>query len=97
MAVVSIGLEHLVRGSFPAGLLPVPPKLPGRLGLVLAGMVLPKTGRAAGSELGVLFFALALVLHGPAVVAKPAHGSEWTGSFELIAFAGGGFIWRLRV
>lgn len=97
LAILTLGLEHLLTGTFPVGLLPVPADVPARLGLTyFVGLVLIATGvgllfrnRQAALMLGGLLLVLALLLHVPRWVAHPFDGRVWTALFELIGLAGG--------
>lgn len=101
VAVGALGLEHLIRGNFSAGLLPFPTTFPGRyivalaVGVVLlfAGVCIATLwkGRLAASWLGVFFLLLVLYPHVPILVANVHNGGEWTVFFELVSFSAGAF------
>lgn len=100
LAVILLGLEHVMTGNFPVGLLPVPASVPARSGLayltgaalltVGVGIVLRKRQAAMGA--GLVFALFGLLLHAPRWVANPTDGRVWTALFELVALTGGAFI-----
>ncbi|UFH54743.1 hypothetical protein [Spirosoma sp. KNUC1025] len=102
IAMVSLGLEHLITGNFPVALLPIPGHFPGRYVMVLTlGIVLITAGMCVGVSwkadygafgLGVLFGLLALSLHVPPLLKNPSNGGAWTVFGELLAFSGGSFF-----
>lgn len=101
VAIITLGLEHLITGTFPVGLLPVSPDIPARLLLAyLMGTVLTAGGvglllgnRQAALITGGVLLLLALLLHVPRWLANPYDGRVWTVLFELIALAGGA-MWQ---
>jgi len=96
IAVLAIGIIHLVTGNFPTGLLPVPAGLPGRtffayadgVLMILAGLLIisQKFAKAGAMLASVLFFILLLSLHLPLLYSKIHDGGEWTATFEVIFF-----------
>ena len=101
VAVGALGLEHLIRGNFSAGLLPFPTTFPGRYVVALAvgvvflfaGLCIATLwkGRLAASWLGVFFLLLVLYPHVPILAGNVRNGGEWTVFFELVAFSAGAF------
>ncbi|RRB15456.1 hypothetical protein [Larkinella knui] len=101
VAIASLGIEHLVRGNFPAALFPFPAHFPGRFVVVMAlGIAFLMAGLSIGLlrkaaitafGLGVLFLLLTLYLHVPALIPHLFNGQVWTIIAELMAFSGGAF------
>ncbi|GAB4038334.1 hypothetical protein [Spirosoma gilvum] len=101
LALVLLGLIHLIGGNFPVALLPIPTQAPQRdwlvllmgSSLLLAGLGIGFNWKAApiACGLGILFGGLALVLHVPPLVRDPFNGNAWTVLGELLAFSGGMF------
>lgn len=100
LAVIGLGLVHVVTGDFPVGLIPVPAWVPARWALAyLTGTLLIATGigllvenRRAALGAGLLFLLLAGLIHLPRWWAAPGDGRVWTVLFELVALAGGAFL-----
>lgn len=101
VAIVSIGLGHMVTGNFPVALLPFPADFPGRAALVLtvgialiiAGLAigLLRKARPAALGLGLLFLLFVLYPHVPKLIANMYNGGAWTVLSELVALSGGAF------
>ena len=101
VAMISLGLEHVVTGNFPVALFPVPVGFPGRyvvvmmmgVTLIVAGFCIGFRRKAdvAALVLGVLFLVLTLCLHVPLLVRDVHNGGAWTVFAELLAFSGGFF------
>lgn len=100
-----LGVQALLRSTFVPALEPVPPWLPhGVLLLVLAwlgGVVLVASGaalllgwkmRQAAIMLGLLLLLWVVLLHLPALVARPRSGGEWTGACETLALSGSAWV-----
>jgi uncharacterized membrane protein len=101
VAVISLGIEHLIRGNFSVALLPFPAAFPGRTVLALAvGIAFLLAGlciitlwkaRSAAFWLGAFFLLLVLYPHVPILVTNLYNGGAWTVLTELTAFSGGAF------
>lgn len=101
-ALAILGAEHLINANFPAGLLPVPPDMPGRLMLVyLAGALLLVAGaslllqqkiRITALVVSALFGLVVFAVHLPLLLAAPTNGGEWTVFFEALALSGGALL-----
>lgn len=101
IALVTLGLEHIITGNFPVALFPFPAQFLGRFVVVLTlGLALITAGACIGLlrkapvaafGLGLLFLLLALCLHVPRLIASIYNGSAWTVFGELLAFSGGAF------
>ncbi|GAB3918312.1 hypothetical protein [Larkinella terrae] len=101
IAILSLGLEHLIWGNFPIALLPFPAKFPGRFVVVLAmgiafvlagiGLGSLRLARQAALWLGVLFLLLVFYPHLPILVTNIYNGGAWTVLTELTALSGGAF------
>jgi len=97
-----LGLQTLARGDFVVALEPLAMDFPGRLLLVwCSGMALFLGGacvmlgfraRRAAMLLGTLLPLFVLLLHVPALLARPGSGTEWTGAFESIAIGGAAWV-----
>jgi len=97
-----LGLETLARGDLVMALEPLAPDFPGRLALVwFSGVVLFLGGafiilgfraRHAAMLLGTLLPLFVLLLHVPALIARPGSGVEWTGAFETVAMGGAAWV-----
>ncbi len=101
LAVTAFGIEFFVFHSSLLGLIPLPSAFNVVPWIYLLGFLLIAGGvciiihirqRAAALLLALLFFALCLWLHVPAVIANPSNGSEWTAVFELIALGSGALL-----
>ena len=101
LAIISIGLGHIVTGNFPAALLPFPAAFPGRATLVLlVGIALIIGGLAIGLQqkapmaalgLGLLFLLFVVYPHIPVLASNIYNGGAWTVLSELVALSGGAF------
>lgn len=101
IAILSLGIEHLIRGNFPIALLPFPAKFPGRFVIVLAmgiafvlagiGLGSLRFARKAALWLGILFFVLVFYPHLPILATNMYNGGAWTVLTELTALSGGAF------
>lgn len=96
--LAAFGLQMLLRADPVFALAPLPPdsmlRAPlawfGGVSLFVGGacILLERKARAAAVLLGVLLPASILLLHLPALIAKPSSGNEWTGLFETLALSG---------
>lgn len=102
IGLAGLGLQTLMRGDFVVALEPLDAVFPGRMFLVwLSGMVLllgcacvilDFRARTAAMLLGTALPLFVLLLHVPALIAKPGSGNEWTGTFETIAMGGAAWV-----
>ena len=102
LALIGLGVDHLLTRTFSISLFPLPAAFPGSLVLVISlGIILTLaglsmlTGRKAASSawlLGLLWLLVAFTLHVPDLVRTPQNGSKWTVIFELVALGGGAFF-----
>ena len=102
IAVLAIGVIHIMTGNFPAGLLPVPAGLPGRTFfayadgalMILAGLLIisQKFAKAGAMLASALFLVLLILLHRPLLYSKIHDGGEWTATFEVIFFLAGALL-----
>jgi len=91
LAILCIGIVHLITHNFPTGLLPVP-AIPHRLvlvyvsgiALIVAGLLILSNKFAyAGAWLAfTIWLIFLLVLHLPLLLANYKNGGEWTVFFE---------------
>lgn len=101
IAMVCLGVVHLITGNFPIGLLPIPADFPGRsvlallmgLVLVISGLSIGLLWKAALSALGlgILFLLCAFYPHVPNLLTDWYAGNTWTAFGELLALSGGAF------
>ncbi|HZD52034.1 MAG TPA: hypothetical protein VE175_03235, partial [Woeseiaceae bacterium] len=100
IAMIGLGLEHLVYGEFILGRAPPWPWSP-RSGLIWAyvsgvvvvltavGILRGKRGRAAAILLAVLVFLWAVLRHIPVLAASEILSPDWTRAVKALAFFGG--------
>ena len=101
LAVLCIGIVHLVNRNFPAGLLPVP-EIPHKIilvyvsgiALIVAGLlILSNKFTRFGAWIALVLWIIALLaVHIPVVLASPKNGSLWAGLFEIVMFIAGSLI-----
>src|ERR1700744_4065095 len=101
LAILCIGIVHLVTRNFPVGLLPVP-EIPQRIIVVyISGIVLIVAGllilsnkfTKIGAWLSLVLWIIALLaVHIPIVLASIKNGSLWAGLFEIVMFIAGSMI-----
>ncbi len=97
-----LGLQTLARGDLVVALEPLASDFPGRLALVWfsgvalflgsAFVALGFRARHAAMALGTLLPLFVLLLHLPALLARPRSGVEWTGAFETVAMGGAAWV-----
>jgi uncharacterized membrane protein len=97
-----LGLQTLARGDFVVALQPLAAGFPGRTALVWfsgmalflgsAGVILSCRARHAAMLLGTLLPLFVLLLHLPALLARPGSGTEWNGAFETVAMGGAAWV-----
>ncbi len=102
LAILCIGIVHLVTRNFPIGLLPVPADVPQRLILVyVSGAVLIISGllilsnkfTAIGAWIAfVIWLIVLLAVHLPIVIANYKNGGEWAGFFEVVMLIAGSML-----
>jgi hypothetical protein len=102
IAVLAIGIIHIVTGNFPVGLLPVPAGLPGRtffayadgVVMIVAGLLIisQKFAKTGAMLAAALFLILLLFVHLPLLFLKIHDGGEWTATFEVIFFLAGAML-----
>ncbi|MDB5974526.1 MAG: DoxX [Nevskia sp.] len=101
----ALGMQALLRSAVVPALEPAPPWLPHGVPLLvlawLGGVVLIAAGaalllgwkaRQAAIVLGLLLLLWVVVLHLPALVARPGSGGEWTGACETLALSGSAWV-----
>jgi uncharacterized membrane protein len=91
LAILAIGMVHLVTRNFPAGLLPVPGSSPDRhllvyvsgVALVIAGfLILSHYYLSIGAKLAMVIWLIFLLgLHLPIVIHNYKNANDWTASF----------------
>lgn len=99
IAILTIGLIHIITNGFPKGLVPVPADLPGKniLAFITGGvlvvaalMLLIKKYTTYGAYVALAIWLLILgLVHLPKLLPDIHNGGEWTGTFEVIAFISG--------
>jgi len=99
IAILAIGLIHLIFQNFPMGLLPIPAAVPGRLalanltgiGLVAAGIALlfDKLTYYGAIVSGIIWLLLIVLFQLPTLMGKLNSPNTWTGAFECIMLLGG--------
>jgi len=102
LAILSIGIVHLVTHNFPTGLLPVPKDLYFRpvlvyvsgIGLILSGLlILSNKFMKAGAWLAfAIWLIFLLVLHLPILIHTYKKADEWTPLFEDVMLLCGAMI-----
>jgi uncharacterized membrane protein len=102
VAILSIGIVHLVTGNFPTGLIPVAALFPGKIflvylsgiALIIAGLLtLTKKYAYPGACLAaIIWLVWLLALHLPQLIITYNKPGEWTPTFEVAAFFGGALI-----
>lgn len=99
LALLGFGIEQLVLGAYPKGLLPVPSGLNwtayavGPLLLLSAGGLLAgKAVRPAVAVPALLFGVAFLALHLPKLGFTMAKTGAWTPAFEVLALAAGALV-----
>ena len=102
LAILSIGIVHLVTHNFPTGLLPVPKDLYFRpvlvyvsgIGLILSGLlILSNKFMNAGAWLAfAIWLIFLLVLHLPILIHTFKKADEWTPFFEDVMLLCGAMI-----
>jgi uncharacterized membrane protein len=102
IAILAIGIIHIITGNFPAGLLPVAISLPGRIllvyvtgiAMIVAGvLILIKRFTYSGAFLaGVVFLVILLLLHLPKLVLNLYDPGEWAAAFEVFSLFSGALI-----
>jgi uncharacterized membrane protein len=99
IAILAIGIIHIVTKNFPTGLLPVPAELPGRMVLVYgsaaaliaaAVLIISKKYMYSGAVLaGIIWLIYLLALHLPRLIMTYDMPDNWTPTFEvLLLFCG---------
>ena len=94
-AMILLGIELIVTGHLPTGLVPVsqgvvPPWIARGIGLLLGAAslaVVLKPNSAAPYLLAALPILAVLTVNGPKLIASPRSPNPWTSGFELIALA----------
>ncbi|GAB3689017.1 hypothetical protein GCM10027592_04850 [Spirosoma flavus] len=99
IAILALGVVHLVTGNFPTSLLPIPADFPARSALVLVmglfltacslSLVLAWKADRAALSLGLLFLLCACYPHLINLFANWFAGGTWTVFGELLALSGG--------
>jgi len=102
VAILAIGIIHLVTGHFPSGLLFVDPKFPVASTLAyINGAVLVITGLLIFSKkyeysgaciAAVVWLLLLLIVHLPKLITTYNSPSEWTPTFEVAGIFAGSLI-----
>jgi len=92
IAIIAIGVVHLVNRDFPAGLLPIPATVPGRailvyitgIALILAGLMLliEKYTRYGAILAGIIWGVLLIVFQLPRLALDIHNPGPWTSTFE---------------
>jgi uncharacterized membrane protein len=102
IAMLAIGVIHLVTRNFPTGLSPVPATLPFKIWflyingivLIVSGlMMLTKKFTYCGALLaGIVWLILLLGVHLPLLLPHLHDGGEWTVTFETISLFSGALL-----
>lgn len=102
IGLAGLGLQTLLRGDFVVALEPLAAAFTGRTALVwLSGIalilasacvVLEFRARGAAVTLGTMLPLFVVLLHLPALIARPSSGNEWTGALETIAMGGAAWV-----
>lgn len=102
IAILAIGIVHLITGNFPSGLLHVDAVYSGRIVLVYAsgialivagGLILTKKFAFQGACLAAITWLIWLVaLHLPKLIMTYNTPTEWTPTFEVASFFGGALV-----
>jgi len=102
VAILAIGIIHLVTGHFPAGLLFVDPKFPaasilayvnGAVLIIISLLVFSKKYEYPGECIAaVVWLILLLVVHLPKLITTYNSPSEWTPTFEVAGIFAGSLI-----
>ncbi|WP_158990986.1 hypothetical protein [Mucilaginibacter sp. L196] len=102
VAILTIGIIHLVTGHFPSGLLFVDPKFPaasilayinGVLLVIIGLLIFSKKYQYTGAYIAsVIWFILLLIVHLPKLITTYNSPSEWTPTFEVAGIFAGSLI-----
>jgi uncharacterized membrane protein len=102
IAILGIGLVHVVTGNFPAGLMPVPANVPGRAilvyltgaALMLAGlmMLIRKLAKYGIMLAGAAWLLLLVLLQIPRLIFNLHDPGPWTTTFETTGILSGVFL-----
>jgi uncharacterized membrane protein len=102
IAVIGIGLVHLVNTNFPLGLLPVPVDLTGKtilayiagIVLILAGIaiLIKKYQQKGATLLSIILLIFITFISTPRLISAIKSPNNWTGAFELASLLAGAFI-----
>lgn len=102
VAVLAIGIVHLVTGNFPTGLLPVTSVYSGKIVLVYANgialivagaLILSKKYAYPGAALAAaIWLVWLLIFHLPQLVMTYNSPFEWTPTFEVAMLLGGALV-----
>lgn len=101
LAILCIGIIHLVTKNFPTGLLPAP-EIPHKIilvyvsgvGLIVAGLlIMSNKFTHIGAWLSFAIWVIALLaIHLPIVIADYKNGGEWAVFFEVIMLIAGSML-----
>jgi hypothetical protein len=102
VAILAIGIIHLVTGHFPAGLLFVDPKFPaasilayitGAIFIIIGLLILSKKYEYPGAYIAaVVWLILLLIVHLPKLIVTYNLPNEWTPTFEVAGIFAGSLI-----
>jgi len=102
VAILAIGIIHIVTRDFPTGLLPVAAAVPDRemlvyitgAALIIASlMILIKRLAYYGALLtGVIWLLMLILVHLPKLIPNTHDGAEWTVAFEVIIMLSGALL-----
>jgi hypothetical protein len=102
VAILAIGIIHLVTGHFPSGLLFVDPKFPaasilayinGVLLVIIGLLIFSKKYQYTGAYIAsVIWFILLLIVHLPKLITTYNSPGEWTPTFEVAGIFAGSLI-----
>jgi hypothetical protein len=102
VAILAIGIIHLVTGHFPSGLLFVDPKFPaasilayinGAVLVIIGLLIFSKRYEYTGAYMAaIVWLILLLIVHLPKLITTYNSPSEWTPTFEVAGIFAGSLI-----
>lgn len=102
IALLAIGIIHMVTHHFPTGLLPVPPALPGKtilayisgsaMILVAIWMLVKQNSHQSAMAAAFIWLLLLVLVHLPKLLPNLSDGGEWAATMEVIALLCGALL-----